>query len=91
MIKLIATSGELSATGMSSNAREIEVTDAEAFMVTEYQALSNMLMFTLKEDGSYPEEVRTFLYDRWISIQEKLAAGPFTNKYYFRTTWSIAE
>lgn len=90
-MKLIAINGDLSATGMGNVAKEIEVTDAEALMVCEFQALSTMLMFTLKEDGSYPEEVRSFLYDRMISIQEQLAVGPFINKYYFRTTWKTVD
>ena len=89
-MNLIATSGDLSATGMGNTATMIEVTEAEALLISEYQALSNMLMFTLKEDGSYPDEVRATLFDRKIDIQGKLLDGPFKNKYYTRTTWSVA-
>jgi len=71
--------------------KTIEVNEQQALLIQEYQALSSVLMFTIDDKSGYPADVRKFLYNKMVGIQEQLKDNPFTSKHDFRSTWAFKE
>lgn len=86
-MQLIAKSGDLSASGMDNIATIIDVSEDQAALINEFQALNNVLFYAV--DNNYPDDTKKFLFIRMVNLQEKLVeAGVYKNKYYTRTTWT---
>ena len=93
MLKLIATSGDLSASGMGNTATVIEVTEDQALLIEMFQAYSKALSFEAFSGEASPtlQDVRKYMFHQMVEAQAKLFdQGVFKNKYYARTKWSLA-